>query len=466
METKSLNYFTLFVGSYLSLSFFYYLMSGLRAAIFYFKYKSQFSKYYCLLSFSIAGYALFGFTALSFILPSPLRENALNIASIFGMSSLIFYVFILRKVLRLWQKSSINWILILSILAFSFSVLVTIYQLFFINTYPYYAHSSAFLSEVLGSVDATKLGKASLAFDLIVSLGSYLLLFYFLLKSKLRDSYIFWGLILSILIIIFEVPLNSFRYMIPFLPFAFLPESIRFSNMIDYSKHKKLEFKHFYLEQLSLKSKFKLIQRSLIHDIKPSLSSIKRISSRYPQKDRDLVLRSLSSIEKKISDSAKYGDEIEEVTQFNFSTLLKEIATPYHERFLEERVSLELDVSTDLIFHGDPAHFYILFSNLFTNSLNALNAKKDGPKEISISISKQKDRLDIDFSDTGIGFDKKYHFPEDTALALLELSRPGKGLMFINKIVQEYYGSLNIYCTENRTTFKIQFSSGDQNNGP
>lgn len=107
-----------------------------------------------------------------------------------------------------------------------------------------------------------------------------------------------------------------------------------------------------------------------------------------------------------------------------------------------------------------------IFNNLLSNALNALKGLSY-KKQITISCKKIEDKIEILFSDNGIGLDNKYKDNPEQIFDLFESSKvdqygnvigTGLGLSIVQTIISEYSSStIKIVESTNGLSFKITF---------
>ena len=109
--------------------------------------------------------------------------------------------------------------------------------------------------------------------------------------------------------------------------------------------------------------------------------------------------------------------------------------------------------------------FDTVFNNLLANSLDAFKLRKDNtPREITITWSKECERLCIIYEDTGVGLSKDFKNPEDIFLPFETSKRDkkgnaigtGMGMYLVKLVIEDYNGYVELMSAE--IGFKIKIS--------
>lgn len=204
--------------------------------------------------------------------------------------------------------------------------------------------------------------------------------------------------------------------------------------------------------------KYSELQRDFInnmtHEFKTPLSSI-LLSSNYLQKQE--VIKSDEKLEKYtsiiINQSNKLNHHIEKILNIAKSdnsplALVKDEISilPILKNVIEnmqlknETLKVTIDSEKDYKIVADEFHFTNIIHNLIDNSIKYC----EGNSEINIAIKKEKNYLNLSFSDNGIGiatknlnfiFDKFYRIP---SIKSNEVNGFGLGLYYVKKICSQH----------------------------
>jgi len=130
----------------------------------------------------------------------------------------------------------------------------------------------------------------------------------------------------------------------------------------------------------------------------------------------------------------------------------------FNQRIRQKNVSIREDFGEDTTILGNSLKLEQLFINLLQNSLYALKPKGGG--EIAIAVRKERDMVEVEFADTGMGISagvlEKMYEPFFTTKAVGEGT--GLGLAIVYGIIMDHQGTIDCCSQEGLSTvFTIRF---------
>ena len=131
--------------------------------------------------------------------------------------------------------------------------------------------------------------------------------------------------------------------------------------------------------------------------------------------------------------------------KYYIENLIKDIFSIYESDLSESNIKTELPNSETLV-SIDTTELSEIFTNLITNSIYWLKSVDENKRYIRVLLSRQHDSaLEILFSDTGPGVDKKYKDHIFEPYFSRKSGGHGLGLCLVGEIVQDYYnGSVEL----------------------
>ncbi len=156
------------------------------------------------------------------------------------------------------------------------------------------------------------------------------------------------------------------------------------------------------------------------------------------------------------------NDENKQMIQnehINISDLLIETALAFEANCFEKEIEFQTEISNDLVMYADANLIRQLFSIFLDNAV-----KYTPPKhKISISLSKQQDKICFTAENTGVYlikeqinklFDRFYRVDDAR-----EKGSYGLGLSIAQKIVELYKGEIKVKSDERKISFQITFNT-------
>ncbi|MHB8062146.1 MAG: ATP-binding protein [Ruminiclostridium sp.] len=136
----------------------------------------------------------------------------------------------------------------------------------------------------------------------------------------------------------------------------------------------------------------------------------------------------------------------------SINILVSKLIDSWKESLSPKRIEI-VDSIDEVVFMCFPYEIESILNNLVANSVAAFDKKVSDNKKIFISISEQDTGIIIKYSDNGIGLSQTYKknprlildpFETDKVTNGGEVIGTGMGLWIINRIVSEYYGSIDL----------------------
>ena len=162
----------------------------------------------------------------------------------------------------------------------------------------------------------------------------------------------------------------------------------------------------------------------------------------------------------------------------NVQQLLKDLITNWKKALKPKDISISYEIK-DINFNCFPYELESILNNLIANSASSFDLKQSNKKNIDISILPIDIGIIIKYHDNGIGLSDVYKknprlilepFESDKRSSDGEIIGTGMGMWIINRIVNDYNGSIDLSENrENKTGFfinitlkgKIKNDSGD-----
>jgi signal transduction histidine kinase len=89
--------------------------------------------------------------------------------------------------------------------------------------------------------------------------------------------------------------------------------------------------------------------------------------------------------------------------EFDLGEELNNVIELFSFRSKTETVQIKSRISSRLVYYGDPIKLRQVFSNLISNALDSCNEKREGKKEVAISLTTKDSRIVFSVRDTGNG---------------------------------------------------------------
>lgn len=196
----------------------------------------------------------------------------------------------------------------------------------------------------------------------------------------------------------------------------------------------------------------------LVHDIRNPLTSIiswaQLIQVTLKEKPNEKISEHIDSI---LASSERIAFQLKTVMDF-VKTHPKNISSHSLSMLFRESIKTtpipdEVQISipeNDIKIECDASQIVVVFSNLITNSIQAMNGKGN----IAVNFEVKKDNLVIDFVDTGPGISKENITKIFEPLFTTKDSGIGLGLVSCKTIIEHHHGTISV--KNNPTTFTIK----------
>lgn len=260
---------------------------------------------------------------------------------------------------------------------------------------------------------------------------------------------------------------------IDFIPKPFTPQELK-SSIENITKQQYLKRITHKMQQEGKKIRYQFLS-VLSHELKAPLNAIEGYLRMMQEKQAgDLVDDYSTPIERSLQRIQGMRNLIMDLLDFTKIRLerkeekiqevnLREVASgamvtvqPYA---IQMDVALSLNVISDVVIMADPSDMEIIFNNLISNAVKY--NKSGGKAEISIGDSESEAVITI--SDTGIGItknDTENLFTEFVRIKnekTRNISGSGLGLSIVKKVVELYFGTIDVESTPDvGTTFTIR----------
>lgn len=267
---------------------------------------------------------------------------------------------------------------------------------------------------------------------------------------------------------------------IDFIPKPFTPQELK-SSIENITKQQYLKRITHKMQQEGKKIRYQFLS-VLSHELKAPLNAIEGYLRMMQEKQAgDLVDDYATPIERSLQRIQGMRNLIMDLLDFTKIRLerkeekiqevnLREVASgaivtvqPYA---IQMDVSISLNVLSDVIIMADPADMEIVFNNLISNAVKY--NKSGGNAEISIADTDSEAIITI--SDTGIGINKNDTENLFTEFVRIKnektrnISGSGLGLSIVKKVVELYYGTIDVESIpEVGTTFTIRLPKKHMN---
>jgi len=196
---------------------------------------------------------------------------------------------------------------------------------------------------------------------------------------------------------------------------------------------------------------------SIAHEINQPLSAILANAAALvnwlarPAPDLDTVHGALADI---VADAHRAGDVIQRIRQFatksdpnrcvlSINSVIEEVVALVRAEMQKHHVSLRLALSPDLPpTLGDRVQLQQVIINLMMNSVEAMNAVTDRPRELTIRSGMCDDRVVVAVQDAGVGFDPAHGERLFDAFFTTKPGGMGMGLSISRSIIEGHGGRL------------------------
>ncbi len=138
--------------------------------------------------------------------------------------------------------------------------------------------------------------------------------------------------------------------------------------------------------------------------------------------------------------------------KISINLFVSKLIDSWKESLSPKKVNI-VDSIDDVVFRCFPYEIESILNNLIANSVASFDKKVSEDKKIFISISEHDGGILIKYSDNGIGLSETYKknprlilepFETDKVTNVGEVIGTGMGMWIINRIVSEYYGSIDL----------------------
>jgi signal transduction histidine kinase len=289
------------------------------------------------------------------------------------------------------------------------------------------------------------------------------------------------GLISAAIITVFVVPyifiyeLSDHNYSSEFVEILFyfsiaiLTGAIIDRELLLRKKHEKTELE---LERSKHLSMIGEMTASVAHEIKNPLASLKGAveiindtSTNENEKDefKNIAISEIKRIDSTVKDFLLYSrPQKAKLTELNLSELIITSIKQLENQAVEENITFQTDIKSDLFIKGDREKLHQVLLNLILNSIQA------SPPHSEIIISAGKDcnnTITLSVKDFGDGIPSENIEKIFDPFFTTKSSGTGLGLAIVKSIVEELDGEIKITSSEQSgTKFTISFDKISGNN--
>jgi signal transduction histidine kinase len=152
---------------------------------------------------------------------------------------------------------------------------------------------------------------------------------------------------------------------------------------------------------------------NITHAVKTSMGKIHRqagfFKDRFPNEELNeyfelyakQIFYEMTQLDRATDELFDYSKTNLPFTDINMKQLIEYLLNSYQERFAEEGISLEMQIEDNLVLNCNEMFFYDVVQNITDNAIKAMKESKT--KIYRCTMKALRDKLVIDFSDTGCG---------------------------------------------------------------
>lgn len=152
---------------------------------------------------------------------------------------------------------------------------------------------------------------------------------------------------------------------------------------------------------------------NVTHAVKTSMGKIQRQANFFKERFPNVLLNKYFSLyakqihhemlqlDRATDEIFNYSKTSMPFVDINIKQLVEYLLLSYSERFLEEKIKLEMDIDDNLILNCNEIFFYDIVQNITDNAIKAMRNQKQ--KRYRCTVKAKEDKLIMNFSDTGIG---------------------------------------------------------------
>lgn len=211
-----------------------------------------------------------------------------------------------------------------------------------------------------------------------------------------------------------------------------------------------------------------LTTAQIFHDVMTPLSLIKMCTNELKPltdcenakvvKNFDRVDKNIARIEKIFKDMRGAIVQKQSFTIINVSTLITRISMDMEALFDRYQIVYSLEGEDEVLVQGNETQLEQVFSNLFTNSIDAIKSNEDGQKWINVQVNKQNRHLVIELTDSGEGIDVEIQERIFDKFFTTKQNKGGSGLGLgiCKKMMQIHGGDLTLDRDSRHTCFVVR----------
>lgn len=164
------------------------------------------------------------------------------------------------------------------------------------------------------------------------------------------------------------------------------------------------------------------------------------------------ILSQTLRVKKIVGDLLEFAREKKPEKQtVNLKELIEKVYGQIEKIYQTREVSFNVHGPEELLISVDPTQIERVFLNLFSNAIDAMNGKG----ELKVDIIEDDDVVKIRVSDTGPGIPQEHIEKVFDPFFTTKDKGTGLGLSIVYNIIKNHYGRIEVFSTDNGTTFII-----------
>lgn len=252
----------------------------------------------------------------------------------------------------------------------------------------------------------------------VFTFSAYYKIYKFIKSNGLREPLLFFGMIVSFLVTVNDVVGGAgvTFYSVPLIFLGFFLEMIRFSSFYSKASSRQVATLQLNLSESQRVAQVGTISASIAHDVRNPLTLIlmsARIIQKLIKTQNDQT--DLKKIDYRVDKIIQAGNQVESVIKTYLLMMRKQANDPKEDILLYELISkceillaprmsefgveLKYNFKKDTVLHCRESDYLLVFSNLISNSIDAV--KTERKRWIDISIDSLGAKETIIVSDSG-----------------------------------------------------------------
>tara|TARA_Y100001935_G_scaffold162444_1_gene133547 strand:+ start:117 stop:1133 length:1017 start_codon:yes stop_codon:yes gene_type:complete len=251
---------------------------------------------------------------------------------------------------------------------------------------------------------------------------------------------------------------TTFSFLVPLGYLGFVFESYRFQIYL-FSEHwYKIQNLSDEVSRLARLSEAGRIAQQLRHDLKSLILELKnQIPANLRNSKTEKITDGMSELICHYTNRMKLDNKAYDPNQnINLLKILNLVFEIYHFSMTRNRIQFQIQCPEDLAVRLSHSEGIVVFGNLVQNSINALE-QFDGDRKIFVKVSKNKDQINLLFSDSGPPIPEAYWSQLfDTKFSSREKNL-GLGLSIVREVLLERGALIRFLEKEPHPSFQISW---------